>query len=387
MSDSIAQALLERRQLKHAKMGIFAGFASGLLWGASGTVLNLSYKYVPFTLPENTVDSANFKLYVAMMAAFSLCGIMIHDTFAAFWVGVNNVRAGKFKEYGRTLRTRAGKLVCLGAILGGPVGMGGSILGFTLVSSNFAMVVTMSYPALAAILATFIFRERNSISVWLGLALCFVGSFLIYYVPHGEGLKFDIYYAVGLILATLASVGWSGEGLLATYGMDTIDPDIALGIREIVSAVGFFVFFILIVIFMSAINPDIALRIREAVSSTVNFNFVKPIVTFFKGLITGSTPIWDSIAGSALPFYVLAGFLGGFSYVYWYRALNMAGVARAMALNVTSAFWGLLFGALFSRLVPPVYHSMGAALTVMGAILVSINPRELFRLREVKRGR
>jgi drug/metabolite transporter (DMT)-like permease len=75
--------------------------------------------------------------------------------------------------------------------------------------------------------------------------------------------------------------------------------------------------------------------------------------------------------------------LGGFSYVYWYRALNMTGVARAMALNVTYALWGVLFGAFFTPLEPTVYLYLGAGAIAVGAILVSANPRELFKLRNV----
>jgi drug/metabolite transporter (DMT)-like permease len=360
MSDSSAQAVLDQRQLKHAKKGIFAGVASGMLWGASGTVLYLALNYAPFILPEYTIDStdpAKFRLFVAMSVAAALCGAMMHDFFAALWVAVNNIRAGKFKEYGRTLRTKPGMMVCLGAILGGPIGMSGYLLGITFVSSAYALPITASYPALAAILATVIFRERNPIRVWVGVVLCIAGSFLVYYAPLGEGQEKDIFFTIGMVLSTLACIGWSSEGLLSTYGMDMIDPDIALGIREAVSAVAYFI-------------------------------FVIPIVTIYMGLKFGPTPIWElvtgSLATSALPIYAFAGFLGGFSYVYWYRALNMAGVARAMALNVTYAFWGVLFGAIFTPLVPTVYLYIGAASIAMGAILVSINPRELFRLRDVK---
>jgi drug/metabolite transporter (DMT)-like permease len=102
----------------------------------------------------------------------------------------------------------------------------------------------------------------------------------------------------------------------------------------------------------------------------------------------GATPIWEfviqTIAGSAFPIYAFAGFLGGFSYVYWYRALNMTGVARAMALNVTYALWGVLFGFLFTEVSITGYLVAGAASIAIGAILVSANPRELFRLRDVK---
>ncbi|MDR1677237.1 MAG: DMT family transporter [Deltaproteobacteria bacterium] len=357
MSNDSAQAVLDARQLKHAKKGILAGVLSGVLWGASGTILYLALNYAPFTNPQYASTTDEFNLpYVAIIVAMSLCGALMHDTFAAIWVFINNVRAGKFKEYGRTLRTKPGKMVCLGAILGGPIGMSGYLLGITFVSSAYALPITAAYPALAAVLATFIFRERNPARVWIGVVLCIVGSFLVYYAPMGEGQEKDVYFAIGMILSTLACVGWASEGLLSTYGMDMLDPDIALGIREAVSAIAYFI-------------------------------FVLPIVTLYMSKF-GPTPIWEMFVGatrsSALPIYAFAGFLGGFSYIYWYRALNMTGVARAMALNVTYALWGVLFGALFTPLDPTRYLYMGAGSIAIGAILVSANPRELFKLRETK---
>ncbi|MDR1111980.1 MAG: DMT family transporter [Deltaproteobacteria bacterium] len=357
MSAKSAQAVLEAKQLKHAKKGILAGILSGVLWGASGTVLYLALNFEPFTLPQFSGEGLEFGPGLALLVAAALCGALMHDTFAAIWVGVHNIRAGKFKEYGRTLRTKPGKMVCLGAILGGPIGMSGYLLGITFVNAAYALPITAAYPALAAVLATFIFRERNPARVWIGVVLCILGSFLVYYAPLGEGQEKDVYFAIGMVLSTLACLGWASEGLLSTYGMDMLDPDIALGIREGVSAIAYFI-------------------------------FVVPVVTLFMSNSFGPTPIWELFSAawhtSALPIYVFAGFLGGFSYIYWYRALNMTGVARAMALNVTYALWGVLFGAIFTGLTPTIYLVMGAGAIACGAILVSANPRELFRLRETK---
>jgi drug/metabolite transporter (DMT)-like permease len=356
MSEKTAQEVLDARQLKHAKKGILAGIMSGVLWGASGTVLGMALAYEPFTNPIYDTSSMEFKAGVAILVACSLCGALMHDTFAALWVAVHNIRAGKFKEYGRSLRTKPGKMVCIGAILGGPIGMSGYLLGITFVNAAYALPITAAYPALAAILATIIFRELNPARVWVGVVLCIVGSFLVYYAPLGEGQEKNIYFTIGMVLSTLACIGWASEGLLSTYGMDMLDPDIALGIREAVSAIAYFI-------------------------------FVLPIVTLYMTKF-GPTPIWEivmaSTRSSAFPIYALAGFLGGFSYVYWYRALNMTGVARAMALNVTYALWGVLLGAIFTPLEPTIYLILGAAAIAAGAILVSANPRELFRLREVK---
>ncbi|MDR3205438.1 MAG: DMT family transporter [Deltaproteobacteria bacterium] len=353
MSLLSAQAVLDAKQLKHAKRGILAGILSGILWGASGTVLGAALGFEPFT--SMTTDGLDTKHALAIMVAMALCGAFLHDAFAAIWVGVSNIRAGKFKEYGRSLRTKPGQMVCIGSILGGPIGMSGYLLGITLVNSAYALPITAAYPAVAAVLATIFFKEKNPARVWIGVVLCILGSFLVYYAPT-EAEK-GPFFAIGLILTTLACIGWSSEGLLSTYGMDMLDPDIALGIREGVSAIMYFI-------------------------------FVLPITTLYLTANFGPTPIWETVmkvmTTSALPIYAFGGFLGGFSYVYWYRALNMTGVARAMALNVTYALWGVIFGAVFTGIDITIYLGIGACSIAIGAILVSANPRELFQLRETK---
>ena len=343
------ESVLEAKQLKHAKKGIFAGLMSGLTWGASGTVIGLAQGFAPFSTIEQPEDT---KLLVGVLVATAIAGAFLHDFFAALWVGVFNIKNGKFKEYGRALRTKPGRMVCLGAILGGPIGMSGYLLGITFVNAAYALPITAAYPAVAAVLATIIFREKNPARVWIGVVLCILGSFLVYYAPAGDDP--GLIFTAGMLLSTLACVGWATEGLLATYGMDMLDPDISLGIREAVSALAYFI-------------------------------FVIPVVTWYIGNHFGPTPTWDlvaqSLSSSSFVLYALAGFFGGFSYVYWYRALNMTGVARAMALNVTYALWGVIFGGLLTELEVTTFLVLGAGSIAAGAILVSANPRELFNLR------
>jgi len=352
MDGKNVEAVLDAKQLKHAKKGIFAGVMSGMTWGASGTLLGLALGLAPFDKTP-AGDEASPEV-IAFIVAASLAAAFLHDAFAALWVNINNIKNGKIKEYGRTLRTRPGKMVCIGAILGGPIGMSGYLLGINFVNAAYALPITAAYPAVAAVLATFIFKEKNPARVWIGVALCILGAFFVYYSPPEGGV--GLYFTLGMTLSTLACIGWASEGLLSTYGMDMLDPDIALGIRETISALAYFL-------------------------------FVLPIVTLFMMRVYSGPPIWElatqAVSHSSFVIIAFAGFCGGFSYVYWYRALNMTGVARAMALNVTYALWGVLFGALFTELEPSIYLIGGAIAIAVGAILVSANPRELFNLRKV----
>jgi len=368
--------VLDAKQLRLAKIGILTGIVSGMLWGASGTTLWEAINYAPFNTLDpsagidaailNDADSAHLEYLVIIFGmGTGLALAFMHDFFAALWcLGFNGAR-GKIREYGRALSTTPGKIVCLGAVLGGPIGMSGYLLGVTFAGPVYSLPITASYPALAAVLSFFILKERNPIRVWIGVAACILGAFIIAWGDPGVAPNFML----GIGLSTLACVGWACEGLFATYGMDMLDPDVALGIREGFSAL------ILGVIVL----PCLGLYMAS------------------KGLIGEVATGWDQVAATfsllgsspAVWLCILAGFFGGFSYIAWYRTLYTCGVARGMAFNVTYAFWAVVFGALVTfmkgdnvsdYITPNAW--IGALCICIGAILVSINPRELFKLRD-----
>ncbi|UQZ90770.1 EamA family transporter [Deltaproteobacteria bacterium Smac51] len=377
MAENNANALqlLEAKQLKLAKIGIITGIISGMLWGASGTTLWEALNFEPFTsLWPEAVGSSGAGLegdaatvhieYLQMMfgVASGLSLAFMHDFFAALWVLGFNGAKGKFAEYARSLKTTPGKLVCVGAILGGPVGMSGYLLGVTFAGPVYSLPITASYPALAAVLSFFILKERNPLRVWIGVLACICGSLIIAWGDPGVAPNFKL----GIALSTLACIGWATEGLFSTYGMDMLDPDVALGIRE-----GF--------------------------SALVLGLIVLPCIGFYmasKGITADVATSWELVGKTftmlnspAVWLCLLGGLFGGFSYIAWYRTLNACGVARGMAFNVTYAFWGVLFGFLMAKIMGREAYItanawIGAAIICVGAILVSINPKELFKLRD-----
>ena len=372
-----ALQLLEAKQLKLAKIGIITGIISGMLWGASGTTLWQALNFEPFTSlwPEAVGQSGtglegeaadNHIAYLQMMfgVASGLTLAFLHDFFAALWVLGFNGAKGKFAEYARSLKTTPGKLVCVGAILGGPIGMSGYLLGVTFAGPVYSLPITASYPALAAVLSFFILKERNPLRVWIGVLACILGSLIIAWGDPGVAPNFNL----GIALATLACIGWGTEGLFSTYGMDMLDPDVALGIREGFSAL----------ILGLIVLPGLGIYMASQA-------IVGDVPTAWQ-LVTKTLAMLNS---PAVWLCLLGGLFGGFSYVAWYRTLNACGVARGMAFNVTYAFWGVVFGFILAKIMGneaniTVNAWIGSICVCVGAILVSINPKELFQLRDVK---
>ncbi len=321
------QELQTKNELSHAKTGLVWGLISGATWGLDGVILGIATAMAPFT------GGATFY-------AGPIAGAALHDGFAGFLLFFYNLFTGRWKEYPRTLRTKPGMIVCLGALLGGPIAMSGYLLGINLAGTSYALSITAMYPAIGAILAFFILKEKIQPRVWLGIILCIAGAITVSYVPP-EG-DFPNFY-LGLALSLLATIGWGAEGVLSAFGMDMVDPDIAIGIREAASFVVYFV----------AVLPAVA----------------------------GMIIFWEAFLSNVILYIALAGFLGGLSYLAWYRAINMTGVARAMAFNISYALWAVFFGWLLTDLAITPTLLGGAAVITLGTILVTANPKELIKLR------
>lgn len=321
------QELQTKNDLAHAKTGLVWGIVSGATWGLDGVILGIATAMAPFT--------GGATLYAGPLA-----GAALHDGVAGFFLFFYNLFTGRWKEYLRTLRTKPGMIVCLGALFGGPIGMSGYLLGINLAGASYALSITAMYPAVGAILAFFILKEKIQPRVWLGIILCMVGAIMVSYVPP-EG-DFPNFY-LGITLALLATIGWGAEGVLSAFGMDMVDPAIAIGIREAASFVVYFV----------------------------------AILPFAAGMVI----FWEAFTANAMLYIALAGFLGGLSYLAWYRAINMTGVARAMAFNISYALWAVFFGWLLTDLTITPTLLGGAAIITFGTVLVTANPKELLKLR------
>ncbi|MDW7674987.1 MAG: DMT family transporter [Bacillota bacterium] len=329
-----ARVALEQHELSHAKRGLFWGVISGATWGLDGVIWGMAFLVMPFAIESDVLK---------VIIAVSVASAAMHDGFAAFWLFWYNLFTGKFLEYLRTLKTRPGKIVCLAALFGGPIAMTGYSAGIMLAGASYSLAITAMYPAVGAIMAVFILKEKITPRVWAGILMCIVGAIIVSWVAP-EGDAYPMFY-LGLGLSLLATFGWGMEGVLSTYGMDMADPDIAIGIRQ---ATSFVVYFVL-------------------------------ILPMFAGIYI----FFDAFTTSAVGYMALAGFLGAVSYLAWYRALNTTGVGRAMAFNITYALWAIVFGYLLTDIQITTNLVVGAIIITLGTILVSANPKELLNLRKV----
>jgi uncharacterized membrane protein len=314
-------------ELGLAKKGLWWGIISGAAWGLQGAFLGAAVAMAPFT--------AGASLYGAPLASAAL-----EEGWAGFFMFWYNLFTGRFMEYGRTIRTKAGLLVCCGAMFGGPLSMSFYLIAVTLCGAAYSLAITGIYPAIGAIVAMLWFKERISARAWTGIILCVIGAFLVgYTAPSGQ---FPHFYS-GILLSIIPAFGWAFEGVFATFGSDMVDPDVAVGIRE---AVSFFVYLL-------------------------------AILPIFAGLLL----FGQAFSHVSLWWLAMAGAAGAVSYITFYRALNTTGVGRGCALNITYAMFGVFFSWLLLPQQITTTLIIGCVIIVLGAVLIMANPLELLKLR------
>lgn len=345
-----ARQALEQHQLAFAKRGLGWGILSGATWGLQGILMTIAGAMAPFFL-----DS--YALGMVIVAALATAAM--HDLFAGGWVALYNILTGRGAEYVRSLKTKPGKIVLLAACFGGPIGMGGYLIAVNLCGPTYALAISAMYPAVGALLGWIILKDKITPRVWIGIIACMVGAFIVGYSPPEGGLEAFPYFYLGIAFAFCPVIGWASEGVISTFGMDMVDSDVALGMRELFSGT----MLLIVVIPLAGYLVGAGFEGWSLIGG--GFKAVTPMV-------------WIAVAAMS----------GGLSYIAWYKALNMTGVGRAMAFNVTYALWSVPIGLLFAKLglyefTVTTQAIIGAAIITTGTILVVSNPRELLNLRKV----
>jgi drug/metabolite transporter (DMT)-like permease len=279
----------------------------------------------------------------AAIYSIPLAAACMNDTLAGLWLLIYNGGAGRFQEIMRSLKTFPGLMVCVAALLGGPIANGGYLLGISMAGPAYALTITALYPLVGTILSRIFLKQEIVPRVWVGMLLSVIGAIVISDVQP-EGQNSSNFY-LGILFASLAALGWGAEAVLAVFGMSMIDPKIAINIRELVSG-------------------------------TVMAIFILPIV--------GGWAVISKVMTLPGTFgaFAIAALAAGVSYLTWYKANTTIGVAKGMALNGTYVAWGVIFSVVFMSQSLTQNLVIGSGLVLIGATLVAINPKEFFKSGE-----
>lgn len=304
------------------------GLTSGLLWGLDTVILGIGLAMAPFV---GTAEA---------IALAAIVGAALHDVFCAFWLFVYMSARGRLRDTLAALRTRSGKVVMLGALLGGPVGMTGYVIAINNIGAGYTAIISSFYPAFGTALAVFVLRERMSWKQVIALLVALGGIIAMGYLSADTTVTGNP--AIGLIGAAACVVGWGSEAVLCAWGM-----------RD------------------DAVDNETALQIRETTSALVYCIFVLPLFGAWAFTIS-------AIPSAATGVVALAGLAGAASYLFYYKGISVIGAAKGMALNISYSAWAVIFGAILLVAMPGLVEIVCCVVIFLGTVLAASDWQELF---------
>ena len=307
------------------------GIGSGALWGLDTVILAIALALNPF----------------ATDAHASLVSAALHDAVCALILLVFMAMRGRLKDTWRAIHTRSGRAVMVAALLGGPIGMSGYLLAIDQIGAGYTAIISTFYPALGTALAVLVLKERMRPRQVIALAVAIGAIIATSYTStsvSGSALW-------GVLGALAAVVGWGCEAVILAWGMrdDAVDNETALQIRETTSGLTYLV---------------LVVPLGGALSST--------------GQALTSP--------GAMGLVALAAAAGTASYLFYYKAIDLLGAARAMALNISYSAWAVLFAFLLQSIVPAPIQSVLCVVILIGTVLAATeNWRELTSFKSQSR--
>ncbi len=309
---------------KSHSIGIWSGIISGLTYGIYTTLVMVAGYYEPLATA------------VGLLAAPYVCS-GLNDLFAGIWLSIYNIKRGRMAEVWQCLKTRLGQMIVLGSLLGGPIANGAYLVGLALAGA-YAIPISATCSLFGAIFSWLFLKQRPTKRVVAGMVVCVAGAIIINWAEP-EGTK---NFTLGIICALIAAICWGLEGMFSSSSGEELEPEISVNLRELVSGI-----------------VDLAIIVPA----------VKALSLLMGTLQAGIPVIW----------LLVAGLCAAVSFLTWYKSNALVGCAIGMSLNVTYAFWGVLFCVLFLGQELTVTIVAGSIIIVLGAVLVTMNPLDLFR--------
>lgn len=327
---------------KNLKKGLLLGIFVGIAWGLDGVLmgrvgLNSIFTDKAFALSQG-ISETSFSFSPLVTAFF-------HESFCFFWVALVLLFSKQLKHVFYLLfKTKKGKAAAIAALVGSPIGMSAYLLGIKYATAPYASSISVIYPGVGALLSYLFLKEKLSLNSVIGIIISLTGSFMLGFNPIGN--MPDTFFK-GIMFAFVAVLGWALEGVIIGFAMKHIKDE------ESVES-----------------TPQQLLCLRYLVSMVAYAVIVLPAI---KGY-----PLASNIVSSGLVFkYALIAILGAFTYLSWYKAVDLIGSAMGTALNSTSALWTIIFSALlFGNKITPTLAFWGIVI-VIGVFIFAINPKTL----------
>ena len=308
------------------------GLTSGILWGLDTVILGIGLAMAPFI---GTAEA---------IALGAIVGAALHDIFCAIWLFIYMGIRGRLKDTLAALKTRSGRVVILGALLGGPIGMTGYVIAINNIGAGYTAIISSFYPAFGTVMAVLFLKEKMQIKQVIALLVALAGIIMMGYLTSDTEVVGDP--VIGLLGAFAAVIGWGSEAVISAWGMrdDHVDNETALQIRETTSAL----------VYCIVILPAFGAWIFTA--------------SVIPSLATGVV--------------ALAALAGTVSYLFYYKGISVIGAAKGMALNISYSAWAVVFGLILLQTIPSPIEITCCIAILCGTVLAASDWKELFSRRK-----
>jgi len=331
------------------RKGIVIALLSGLLYGFYTAFMTLGMSKGVWLqwYGENSGLSA-----FAVMYLLSALGAATTDSCSAVWAMSIASARGRFGDFVRCIKTKPGLVMVAAAIIGGPLASTAYVVGLQKAGS-IVVPISALCPAIGAILGRFLFKQHLNSRMLLGIAICFLASFMIGSTGLGDEVPDGL--VVGLLFGFIAALCWGIEGCVCGYGTSMIDPEIGITIRQVTSGIS-------------------------------NLIILVPLFSMISGVNTFDMVMTSFTDAEAMPWFVLAGLSAYLTFMFWYKGNAMCGAALGMSCNGTFSFWGpfccwIVLGLAFGMdgwSMPPIAWA-AAVVMVMGIFTIAMNPFDLLK--------
>lgn len=341
------------------RKGLVVAILSGMCYGLYSAFMTLgmaSGVWVAWMDPATTVLSVFVVTYL-----LSAMGSAINDTMSALWCLLTAALKGKLGDFFRTLKSKPGIIMICAALVGGPIASSCYVIALQQAGS-IVIPISALCPAFGAVLARIFFKQPLTPRMVIGIAICFLASFMIASSSLGGDAAPGM--ALGLLLGLASALGWGLEGCIAGYGTSMIDYQIGITIRQLTSGLS-------------------------------NMIILLPIFALVAGENAGFS--WWLLGqaysdGGSIIFFVISGFFAMYAYSLWYKGNSMCGAALGMACNGAFSFWGPFFCWIVLGLVcgqegwaiPPIGWA-AAVVMVIGIFIIAVNPLDFMKKGRAER--
>lgn len=304
------------------------GLTSGLLWGLDTVILGIGLAMSPYI---GTAEA---------LALAAIVGAALHDVFCAIWLFMYMAVKRRLGDTLAALKTRSGKVVILGALLGGPIGMTGYVTAINNIGAGYTAIISSFYPAFGTVMAVLLLKEKMTWKQVIALAVALAGIIAMGYLSADTTVTGNA--VIGLLGAAACVIGWGSEAVLCAWGM-----------RD------------------DSVDNETALQIRETTSALVYLIFVLPLFGAWAFTLS-------AFPSAATGIVALAGLAGATSYLFYYKGISVIGAAKGMALNISYSAWAVLFGVILLGAIPGPIEIVCCIAILCGTILAASDWKELF---------